>query len=123
MSYTKQTWVNGETVTAAKLNHLEEGVYKSTILYVPITEDVDESLGEYHYACGVPFNIVESAIQNGQLVVFDITYQYDKSVDMSYPNPIGSLQWEYYPSNHEIHIDGRILFNSSRIIDLSSVVN
>lgn len=26
MSYTKQTWANGDVVTAAKLNHMEDGI-------------------------------------------------------------------------------------------------
>ena len=26
MAYTKQTWANGDTVTAAKLNHMEDGI-------------------------------------------------------------------------------------------------
>lgn len=26
MAYTKQTWTSGETVTAAKLNHMEDGI-------------------------------------------------------------------------------------------------
>lgn len=27
MSYTKNTWVNGDTITAEKLNHAEDGIY------------------------------------------------------------------------------------------------
>lgn len=26
MAYTKQTWVNGDTITANKLNHMEDGI-------------------------------------------------------------------------------------------------
>ena len=26
MSYTKQTWAGGDTVTSAKLNHMEDGI-------------------------------------------------------------------------------------------------
>lgn len=26
MSYTKQTWANGDIITAAKLNHMEDGI-------------------------------------------------------------------------------------------------
>lgn len=29
MSYTKQTWLNGDTITAAKLNHIEDGIASS----------------------------------------------------------------------------------------------
>ena len=34
MSYEKQTWTNGETITAEKLNHIEDGVEKSIKLIV-----------------------------------------------------------------------------------------
>ena len=29
MSYTKQTWANGDTITAEKLNHMEDGIAAS----------------------------------------------------------------------------------------------
>ena len=29
MSYEKQTWVTGETITAEKLNHMEDGIMES----------------------------------------------------------------------------------------------
>lgn len=45
MSYEKQTWVTGETITAEKLNHMEDGIAGSgKALYI-----VD---GEYNQETG-----------------------------------------------------------------------
>lgn len=30
MSYEKQTWANGDVITAEKLNHIEDGVYSNS---------------------------------------------------------------------------------------------
>ena len=30
MAYIKQTWSNGETITAEKLNHIEDGIYSAS---------------------------------------------------------------------------------------------
>lgn len=34
MSYTKQTWANGDVITAEKLNHMEEGISANGVLVV-----------------------------------------------------------------------------------------
>ena len=44
MSYSKQTWVNGEVITAEKLNHMEDGIEGaggggSSALVVNVTQD------------------------------------------------------------------------------------
>ena len=33
MSYTKQTWTTGETITATKLNHMEDGIEAAGVEY------------------------------------------------------------------------------------------
>lgn len=30
MSYEKQTWADGQTITASKLNHMEDGIFEAT---------------------------------------------------------------------------------------------
>lgn len=37
MSYTKQTWATGDTITAAKLNHMEDGIAGGGALIVTVT--------------------------------------------------------------------------------------
>ena len=36
MSYTKQTWATGDTITAAKLNHMEDGIAGGGALIVEV---------------------------------------------------------------------------------------
>lgn len=45
MGYVKTTWVTGDTITADKLNHAEEGIDKATIKIVPIQEGTQDTLG------------------------------------------------------------------------------
>ena len=71
MSYVKQTWLNGETITATKLNHMEDGIegaYTSTIPVVTITAadnvyTMDMKAGELYAAIenSVGFAITENA--------------------------------------------------------------
>lgn len=68
MSYEKQTWVTGETITAEKLNHIESGVAGSdpVIIHGDIsTYSVDITLDDLN-------NIVENNI-NCYLVITDNT--------------------------------------------------
>lgn len=45
MSYTKTNWQTGDTITAEKLNHAEQGIYdNSTSGGVLVVHDVDETL-------------------------------------------------------------------------------
>lgn len=38
MSYTKQTWQTGDTITAEKLNHIEDGIADGGVLLVGLDE-------------------------------------------------------------------------------------
>lgn len=40
MSYTKHNWANGETITANKLNGIENGIYNATITTTTVTGGV-----------------------------------------------------------------------------------
>ena len=37
MAYEKQTWANGDIITAEKLNHMEDGIYANGVLVVGTT--------------------------------------------------------------------------------------
>ena len=45
MSYTPTTWAAGDTVTAAKLNKLEQGVASGGVLVVNMSLNNDETIG------------------------------------------------------------------------------
>jgi hypothetical protein len=40
MSYTKHNWANGETITANKLNGMENGIYNATVTTTTVTSGV-----------------------------------------------------------------------------------
>lgn len=71
MAYEKQTWVNGDTITQEKLNHMEDGIAeangKSTsanILIVTFTID-----GSRTFYCDKTYEEILNAINNGDIVI------------------------------------------------------
>jgi len=44
MAYTKQTWQTGETITADKLNHIEDGIAGGTLVIGGFSNDDDDNL-------------------------------------------------------------------------------
>lgn len=61
MSYEKQTWVTGETITAEKLNHMEDGISAGAMVL-----HYDSEEGHFDKT----FNEVRQAIENGILPTF-----------------------------------------------------
>lgn len=51
MNYEKQTWERGETISADKLNHIEEGIANSggTFLIQPTGEATEDDTYVYHW--------------------------------------------------------------------------
>lgn len=47
MAYTKNTWVTGDIVTSAKLNHMEDGIASSAVMVVRINFTTDGSHNVY----------------------------------------------------------------------------
>lgn len=65
MSYTKHTWVNNETITAAKMNNIEEGILESQGGTVPIMSVVfPDGVGSWTKA----FNFAICKYVNGTYV-------------------------------------------------------
>ena len=65
MSYTKQTWSTGDTVTAAKLNHMEDGIAEagggSSGGGVLVVHDVDGTLDKtYSEILQGGFGVIET---------------------------------------------------------------
>lgn len=54
MSYTKQTWATGDTITAEKLNHMEDGIHDAATPELPAVSGNDDGKflqvvnGEWH---------------------------------------------------------------------------
>lgn len=80
MSYTQHTWVNGETVTADKMNNIEEGV----------TEAMSSGGG------GAKTPIVYCTISNSGSRMFG-TFQYAKEIS-------GVWQWIYWAASYLVNL-------------------
>lgn len=77
MSYTKNSWSTGDTITAEKLNHLEQGVYDASegaggTVRVPFTVEVDEQ-GHLTATTTAEIGAVMTAVTAGKQVVADVT--------------------------------------------------
>lgn len=96
MSYAKRTWVNGEVITAEKLNHMEDGIegaggggYDLVITVDCGSYDYYNEVGEipianYTIASG-SIESCEEKIANGQPVNVFLGY-YQKYGDVNAPN-------------------------------------
>ena len=70
MSYEKTTWQAGDTVTAAKLNKLENGVAMGGALYIPIIVNEDETGASISYS----YNEIAEIINEGATIIFTIEF-------------------------------------------------
>lgn len=61
MAYEKQTWANGDLITAEKLNHMEDGIDENSVFVVEYDEDASES--------SATFEETLSAYNNGKTLV------------------------------------------------------
>ena len=71
MSYEPYTWKGGDTVTANKLNHIEQGIAQGGsggILHVPATVD------EQTITLGMTTGEILSALQEGKLVFTSLSF-------------------------------------------------
>lgn len=77
MSYTKNSWSTGDTITAEKLNHLERGVYDASEgaggpVRVPFTVEVDAQ-GHLTATTTAEIGPVMAAVSAGKMVIVDVT--------------------------------------------------
>ena len=108
MSYTKQTWSTGDTVTAAKLNHMEDGIAEAGggssgggafVVNVTVQYDFDEH-GYTVSSCDKNAEEIVTAV-NGGSIVFAIVSNPEASPLMlqlytfSYDNLSGSYSTNF----------------------------
>ena len=65
MAYTKQTWNNGDIITAEKLNHMEDGIASGGVMAVNLT--YDEST--LTYTMNKTWQEIHDAIASGTMVI------------------------------------------------------
>ena len=70
MSYTKQTWANGDLITADKLNHMEDGVADATpwVIEMTFVQDGYNS----HCESTAKWDDVAAAVKTGRNVVIHV---------------------------------------------------
>ena len=111
MSYTKNTWTNGDTITAEKLNNMENGIANAggtLIVGVTVTTDeneneratMDKTWQEIHDALAAGLRVI--IIQSGSdYLVQDTIYHVYFSQDYGYEvNAMGREgELEFYAEN------------------------
>ena len=63
MSYTKQTWNNGDIITAEKLNHIEDGISVNNITVFDLINNDQGSMP--YFETNATYNDVYQAMENG----------------------------------------------------------
>ena len=76
MSYTKQTWTTGDTVTATKLNHMEDGIagagggFDIVIKIDKAPDDVNISESDLHLVQGDHASVLAKATAGEPITIF-----------------------------------------------------
>ncbi len=72
MAYEKQTWVNGDVITAERLNHIEDGITDACSVFVA---DVKAVQGNDSWTCetDTTYEDIENAYNRGKVVFIRLT--------------------------------------------------
>lgn len=94
MAYEKQTWECGETITAEKLNHIEDGIADASsggggTLKLNIVDKADSG-SAYTYTYDHTWQEVHDAIERGESVLYQTPEDYDD--DSTNPIPARYLR-------------------------------
>ena len=88
MSYEKQTWKTGDTITAAKLNHIEDGI--STYM-IRITDQLDSSGFTISSIIDKTWNELRNAFLN-----FPVIYVHHGEITIEYEEQEGFVSKSEY---------------------------
>ena len=72
MSYEKQTWVNGEVITADKLNHMENGIGEGGGGIEIISGEMAIDGGEYGFICTTTYEEVLAMFESGVIPFLEV---------------------------------------------------
>lgn len=70
MAYEKNTWANGDVITANKLNNIENGI-NSSCMFIQMSFDETKQI----YTSDVLFEDVVAAFMDGVSITVDVPYQ------------------------------------------------
>lgn len=84
MAYEKQTWVTGDTITAAKLNHMEDGIAEGggdSSIFKVIYTIAEDGQGGFTATCNHTLPEIEEAYNAGKYIaVSDGTAQFSSDL-------------------------------------------
>lgn len=73
MSYDKQTWVDGDLITAEKLNHIEDGIANAGGGTASMTVNVtDTTVDDFTFTLDKTFVEIKAVMDAGGLVAFNM---------------------------------------------------
>lgn len=93
MAYTKQTWQNGDTITAEKLNHMEDGIgapIPGGCLYITVT-DIDS--GNNTATLDKTFEEINNAFNNNMYLI--LIHPEGYVLSLNYLSPDYEYGWVY----------------------------
>lgn len=95
MSYTPTTWVNGDTITAEKLNKMEQGIANNSIFDIGWDEESDHSIAKA--------GEVEAAFNAG------------KTVKYVAPDGTGAYNLSYFTKGGDVTLLYEFYFGATRL--------
>lgn len=110
MSYEKHTWETGETITAEKLNHIEDGVAESEGGVVLITGTSDGS--EEGVVLNASYNDLLSFVNNGVIPIIKISNENSDST-LVFLAPVSLLVYDATASSGNYKVQ---LINGTQFI-------
>lgn len=109
MAYEKQTWNNGDIITADKLNHIEDGIENNNlnVMVVILTQDGQDTSS---VTCNKSAKEIYDALNNGEIIraYYNVndTYQHFPIIELSINT------WDYNEGTYMIFME-----NSYSIVD------
>lgn len=97
MSYTPNTWVTGDTITATKLNHMEEGIADGGVL---IVRDNNGTLDKtWKEITDAPFSVLANV--SGQISIYVGGFSAEGTYGVGYWNFDVQMAPEMYITNSQ----------------------
>lgn len=91
MSYTEQTWATGDTITAEKLNHMEDGIAGAGgVFLVPVTFDEESGTS----TCTKTWKEIYDAMASGKICILHSCRESECLVDIVFGVDVAGSAFE-----------------------------
>ena len=101
--YTKQTWASGDTITAAKLNHIEDGIENAAPWDAVFRIDGSTSGAEPEYVAGDRDSVIAKLTDGDPVAVIAVKYDLSGSVKFNYTIMLDQFE---YVGNGDLRMSG-----------------